>query len=271
MAAGSDDVWLRKRLIEETEAEALPRDAHLDNVRATITVSSGPTEQSWFYCLRDIPWQRQVGPSCGLAALRMVRDAFLRENRMHEIKSASLLSAALKRGITKDGEIFNIDDLASLAKDVCGLQGNVLRMEEATMHDLLALVFNGRLIVLPYDSDRGSKLPSLEGGHCAHYGVIVGACWPGVSVVGSGADDGHAVKLVECQALAAAELSSATEDRCMLLVQHSMSKRLAVAPLSQFRASNGQLATADDTKFQIDGINLTGQIIVFKSIAKMEM
>jgi hypothetical protein len=30
----------------------------------------------WEYSLLQVPWQRQIGPSCGLAALRMVRDFF---------------------------------------------------------------------------------------------------------------------------------------------------------------------------------------------------
>lgn len=200
------------------------------------------------------PWRRQIGPSCGLMAVRMVRDAF-----WHSDEAApSLLAAAIERGITSDGEVFDVSDLQSLAHDECGLDGDVV---DASPLEAWKSLINGHLCVLPYDAESGTALPTLLGGARSHYGVVVGACWYCASSPRSG-------ELV----FQAAERGEMPDDpdtaRVFLLVQHSLSRRLAVAPTDEFFASNAQLASADTTRYRVNRMNLMGRMIVFRGMAK---
>ena len=77
--AGAADVWLRKRLVESV-GSVMPskeeQEAQLQEALASMGVS--PSEQQqWRWTVQPVPWQRQIGPSCGLAALRMVRDHYM--------------------------------------------------------------------------------------------------------------------------------------------------------------------------------------------------
>jgi hypothetical protein len=109
------DVWLRKRLIESIVSRHIPLEERLIEIRDKIAGHT-PVIQ-WFYTLQEVPWQQQVGPSCGLAALRMVRDFFRPHGQM-----PSLLSEARENGYSRDGEMFDANHLQLLAENICGLK-----------------------------------------------------------------------------------------------------------------------------------------------------
>jgi GNAT superfamily N-acetyltransferase len=100
-----DDVWLRKRLIDFCESSInISKQDRLDQMEKFIvdyrqnvpfiTTSTPPppptttttdkamdiyNNNDWKWSYRwnnDVPWQQQIGPSCGLTAIRMVRDFY---------------------------------------------------------------------------------------------------------------------------------------------------------------------------------------------------
>jgi hypothetical protein len=78
-------VWMRKRLLDFLPSVCLDssvcdrqiRDGVLAFVResagAQSSISGG--KQFWRAFVHEVPWQQQVGPACGLAAIRMCCDA----------------------------------------------------------------------------------------------------------------------------------------------------------------------------------------------------
>jgi hypothetical protein len=66
----------------------------------------------------------------------------------------------------------------TLAEEVCGLRCDVWRASTTTATDIMGVLGAGGCIVVPYDSHPGTRMPSLNGGRSAHYGVIVGVMVP---------------------------------------------------------------------------------------------
>lgn len=258
----SCEVWLRRRLREELSSEAVSRAQRMDELRTALTQMPSRASQ-WHYRLQDVPWQRQVGPSCALAAVRMVRDAFLQRELGQEVRChGSLLAAALERGVTSDGEIYDLSDLLKLSQDICGLQGSVIELQDLLVADLASLLEQGRLMLLPYDAEPSTKQPaSLQGLH-AHCGIVVAVCWV---CRDAGVNELTQDLIVSLEHAAQGELPQSDED-VILAVQHSASKRLAVAPLSAWRSSNGQLDAYDRATFKVKDLNLSGKALLFKAI-----
>lgn len=79
--AAADDVWLRKRLVEELPSRSVSMDVLTEQMRSAVVgaaaVPGSTSATAWRYQVVLVPWQRQIGPSCGLAALRMARDHFV--------------------------------------------------------------------------------------------------------------------------------------------------------------------------------------------------
>eukprot|EP00038_Savillea_parva_P012579 m.205599 g.205599 ORF g.205599 m.205599 type:complete len:517 (-) comp23016_c0_seq1:82-1632(-) len=279
-AAGAGDVWLKKRLAEATPSVAVDAskivtdmvaEAHVAYQRAccgavdaapsTTAIEDGP----WAFQVLSVPWQRQIGPSCGLAALRMVRDFFLEQaanDNGAETTSAaaqmpSLLKAAQERGFTSDGEVFVASDLAALATDVCGLRCDVRACTALTPLDIVKALTAGHCIIVPYDSHPGTRLPSLSGGRSAHYGVIVGAM-----ILDAGVTDAPAPAPMRKDAA-----KDVGNDALVVALQHSMSERLCVAMWSEFVASNVQLLAADGSRFSPSRIDLADRVLVCHGLA----
>ncbi|KAL1521423.1 hypothetical protein AB1Y20_021087 [Prymnesium parvum] len=216
-----DSVWMRKRLLERVEA-AGGRDSWMERVRVALAARRGEAEaRVW---LAAFEWERQCGPCCGLAALRMARSCtsppreegaaeaeeeegvdsrrvaalceasgleleLLLERGAPEDAAASLLQAAISRGYSSDGELFDIHHLAELAADVCGLgaavvldqratdeaEGGARRSTGALWREAVPLwLRRGGLVVVPYDKDELHHQPTCRGGHGAHYALLIG-------------------------------------------------------------------------------------------------
>jgi ribosomal protein S18 acetylase RimI-like enzyme len=157
--AKNDDVWLRKRLVEQINiVTIIPFEERIDEIKVGIELylkrqhinnKNGKNRNVWIYYLVNVPWQQQVGPSCGLAALRMIRDYYYfycntmygnnkavsgswndhygNDITSHEntaTKFASLLSVAKNLGYTDDGEIFDANNLVRLVNGTGTEQSN---------------------------------------------------------------------------------------------------------------------------------------------------
>jgi len=251
-ANNENDVWLRKRLVECVASKIVPLQQRLDEIRAATQVSSGHYCYAWEYFLIQIPWQQQVGPSCGLAALRMLRDHYLDNNddKAHQHQMPSLLQEAVNNGYSVDGEIFDAANLVKLA-DFCGLD-TVLR-DFPTPKDIFAVLKAGGTIILPYDSQSSTKRPCKNQGRTAHYGIIVGVLF--------GFLDDNAATLQEYTNRC---IDNDVDVTTLLLVQHGLSPKLTIATWSDFFDSNQQLDTIDKTKYKAASnvLNLKNRVLV---------
>jgi predicted GNAT family acetyltransferase len=267
------DVWLRKRLLEHVGSRQVPLSERLDEMKEIIAGHVGETRH-WRYFLLSLPWQAQVGPSCGLAALRMIHEYYLFDRSSNsnasnhdaideQIQRPSLLGEAQERGYTQDGEVFNANHLLSLARDACGLKGEMCSPQTLQPQQIGQTLWDGGVFVLPYDSNPRTRLPALLSGKNAHYGIIVGilAGWKLDTIGSTGMDEPVLDSLDDVAALAHCD-----KELFYVLVQHSLSPKLSVAPLSAFVSSNQQLDTADDNKFEVQELDLKDRIILLRGI-----
>jgi hypothetical protein len=118
--ATDDDVWLKKRLVESVESHLATIDQLIAEMEGSVDATflriaseaeKGSSEESvrfLEYRILQMPWQRQIGPSCGLAALRMVRDYFEQRKEQvsalhwlkvpHSLKDHVVTASASQRG-----------------------------------------------------------------------------------------------------------------------------------------------------------------------------
>jgi GNAT superfamily N-acetyltransferase len=256
------DVWLRKRLVESVVSIDLPLRQRLKEMEKAISKYSEmdtelPKDCQWQYRLVRIPSQQQVGPSCGLAALRMLRDHY---NTSDWKQMPSLLAEAQDKGYSEDGEVFDADNLLKLADSTCGLDCEMRRFSDATVDDIHTLLAAGSVAILPYDSKSGSRLPGLLSGRSAHYGIIVGLVLGFAPEAEISCDDSPILR---------SHVDRPVSDACrvLLLVQHSLPHKLAIAPWASFVDSNQQLDTIDRSisRFRAaTNLNLKDRLVVVK-------
>jgi len=240
-----------------------------------------------------IAWERQIGPCCGLAALRMARAALRRRGPpdaaaaaappppppptvcwgtvelalvadAEAAEEASVLEAAISRGFSTDGELFDIHDLAALAADVCGLHAWVLSTATppsaeaaspaaptatgAMLGEQIAEWFRrGGLAIVPYDKGEANHGPVERGGRNAHYAVLVAAAPLG--------------EVEEAQEVAGG--------RWRLIGLHGLSRQPLVVSPDELARSNAQLVTmkkgvgtASWTVKKETGIRLAGRVLL---------
>ena len=138
--AREDSTWMRRRLLELGASPAVTRDAMLASISGALRGYSVAPGRGWAVRLVDVTLERQVGPCCGLAALRMARSALRSApadapteaaadgaaaggvpalplgwrlelslaGRADASEGSSVLEAALARGFSSDGEIFDV-------------------------------------------------------------------------------------------------------------------------------------------------------------------
>ena len=261
----ADSTWYRKRLLElHPASQPLSTDALLASVHDALARGASDDVGSaarWQVRLTHVAWERQIGPCCGLAALRMARSVLhphlravapgaaaaagppagvsdwgerlggsievrVRANAAAP-SDASVLRAAIEKGFSSDGEVFDIHDLAQLAADVCGLASDVVMLGEEAAAAAQARTFargvgewlaDGGLAIMAYDKDEANHAPALRGGLNAHYLVIVGVAAP-----------------------SAAQDDEEEPEPPRLVCLHGLSKRPLVLTAEELLASNRQL------------------------------
>ena len=126
-----------------------------------------------------LPHLAQIGPSCGLVALRMC-EAFFRKRDLDrdealEKSKGRLLACAREFGYSRYGEMFS-------ALELCAL-GNAVESTSEVMECVVVAASSvqaiedeldaGKLIVFPYDRESGGGAPSVGfNGSRAHYAVV---------------------------------------------------------------------------------------------------
>ena len=398
--AGAEDVWLRKRLAESVASVEIPLAEQESQIKAGLEArgllapverakssAANDPEPGWCYLLNAVPWQRQIGPSCGLAALRMARDFLMRRRAGDAAKAPgsgaesplspplytarfseekwgmscrlvagpitvtrvnpdgealregvkvgdvivrvdgvtvaadrpevvrrvraggeatleleraaqarpgmlagalggsssaaaacpSLLAAARERKFTVDGEIFDIEHLNTLAREVCGIVAEVGLLSTTPVAAILAAVGEGDILVVPYDAHPGSKMPAQLGGHGAHYCVITGACVrqskaPRLGLtVAARAGPGLSRASTVAPALgndAGLDVDADDGIDVLMVAQHSTSERLLLTSYRELAVSNAQLTAFDATRFSVETLNLADKFLLLRGLAE---
>ncbi|KAL3938446.1 MAG: hypothetical protein SGBAC_006643 [Bacillariaceae sp.] len=268
------DVWMKKRLVEQVGSIRLPMDqllSELENVANEVADDrirkdndGGSASNYWHYRIVSVPWQAQIGPSCGLAALRMVREYFLASDKngwKEQEQLPSLLQEAQERGFTQDGEIFDATNLKEMAVSVCGIDSKILSVPELTPSKVNAVLAGGGVFILPYDSAPKTRLPANLSGQKAHYGIIVG-----IALVTTdspmAANDDQTMRKLQPLVSDQEKLLDGDRSQVYLMVQHGLSSNLSIAPWSAFAESNAQLIAFDENKFGSLKLDLKDRIIL---------
>lgn len=284
-----DDVWLRKRLVDHVESTIVSeqdRRKELEqfvvstintkvlSINATMnTIVAGQEDSNCWYQYHwnpHVPWQMQIGPTCGLTAVRMIRDFYCAADPEHEEEAQnkhSLLAEARNRGFTDDGEMFDADQLRDLMKDqllmvttdssslndtatssrsMGSFEVETIETSSLTSEEIDYTIRNGGLWILPYDSNPRTKLPGKFRGIHAHWGVIVGVLYAGIAKTDIPEED------------------HGDSESVHLIVQHSLSSKWAIAPVENWFDSNCQLISVNEDKFVLGNekyLNLNNKVI----------
>jgi hypothetical protein len=214
---GASSVWLSKRLVEHFETRLLPRDKVESEVRSQIKriLARRPHAESSSSCdertavqnidlvgvLIDVPHERQIGPCCGIAALRCVRAYWKGRQDSYENKkgimgdlrcefeqttrttatarldTSSLLDFARQRGWSSDGEMFHAVNLARLAGSPPGGLSSAVYIDvtRSVLVDLVAR--QGVPVLISFDKSNRSQEFLLDNdarGARAHWGIVRG-------------------------------------------------------------------------------------------------
>jgi N-acetylglutamate synthase-like GNAT family acetyltransferase len=256
-AATENDVWLQKRLVESVASIIISLECRRKELMATIR--QYPSYIYWEYHLQSIPWQQQIGPSCGLTALRMICDHYLGSSQGINSKLPSLLCEAQSKGYSLDGEIFDVQNMIQLA-NFCGLKSNLLSFHSVSAADIFCGLKSGGSFIVPYDSQPYTKKPFKNEGKSAHYGLIVGLMIGRQGTKEETENASVTPSLVEL--MHTDNINGAGQ--ILLLVQHGLSPQLAIAPITDFVSSNEQLRTVDLTKCKLLDqltLNLSGHLV----------
>lgn len=115
-----------------------------------------PYIQPLFPYLPESPIFLQVGPTCGLNALKSIRP---------ELDVPHLLQQAREMGITEMGEIYCVHDLAKLAQ-ANGIESIVVSIDQIDEYK----DYNYKCILVPFDVDENGI--SFYEGKNAHWGIV---------------------------------------------------------------------------------------------------
>lgn len=293
--ASADAVWMRKALVEATAPEPTRREADCRALAAAAaeawTSPQREVEEAVLLALGqhgegplgasvgasvcasgatvvDMTWERQVGPSCGLALLRILRrflhdrqpsvspppppesippamlaavaqttPALVVEPLAPLAHNASLLAAAKARRISNEGELFSNMFMAQLAADAIGARMAVVPLEaRVVMRTVAAKV----PVLVAYDRDPNTHRPGLFGGLRAHWGLVRGCAWRPPTSSGGGEGDG-------CSFGSSGGGGGGPDQapfELVVLVTHAMSAHAFCCRFDELAASNAQLRAA---------------------------
>lgn len=190
---------LRNDIIYEPNAEQ-----ELIDTRNRLWELEGWKESPLLTVYQYIPSILQVGPQCGLVALAMAAASC-----QTFIPVPKLLHEAQVKGYSYQGEMFSVDDMASLAKAMIPnittqIITGLLDKRDAVIHSLA----RGAILLVPYDADRNHQ-PCCRKGHKAHWAAVCGA--------------------LVCS------------NKCLLAARQGKSRRLMLWDFAQLASSNNNL------------------------------
>ena len=89
-----------------------------------------------------------------------------------------VVRTAKERGYTKQGEMFSVEDMASLARSMLDRDVEVVESDQLLDSDLvMRRLSQGRAMLVPYDCHH-NHTPACFGGSKAHWGLITGFVIP---------------------------------------------------------------------------------------------
>ncbi|GAM26469.1 hypothetical protein SAMD00019534_096440 [Acytostelium subglobosum LB1] len=110
------------------------------------------TNDKWLVKLPIFKYRLQSSFNCGLVAARMAIEHLM--DRVYEEAAMDMLQMSIKRGYSREGEMFSAFDLASITMD-----------------------YFGNPILVPYDADKNWR-PCIQNGHRPHWAMIIGFVLP---------------------------------------------------------------------------------------------
>jgi N-acetylglutamate synthase-like GNAT family acetyltransferase len=263
-------IYYKKRLLDEHPLQTIPSSQWKESLQHTISHQLQHSSLSSFgSCFVNLlSWSPQIGPSCGLQALRFSLDYFA--SHFNFSSSHSLLQRAISSGYSNDGEIFNIFHLLALINLLLNqspslpsatsvslpplilpsLHISVVPFSSLSWTDIteiLTSTSHGGLVILPYDRNPIDHTPCEENGRKAHYGVICGYLEHRQTPSRSEPERNHVVAFEEKGDLRSLSLKWGQEDSSALPVEQSllmiqgMSSKPILASHTSFLSSNQQL------------------------------
>uniref|UniRef100_A0A7S3NN50 N-acetyltransferase domain-containing protein n=1 Tax=Aureoumbra lagunensis TaxID=44058 RepID=A0A7S3NN50_9STRA len=232
----TNKLWMRKRLLERSTRRVSIIPSQLESAAKMNGFSIIKTIESIIW-----EWEKQIGPSCGLAVLRILSCALNQipcttericiehdtlifsasgsttSTTHHESdsKNCPLLRRAKKLGLTNDGEFFDMGDLARLVNECLGL--DVMLLESNRWKSLVQdCIDKGYLCIFAYDRDRNTHLPVFRSGLSAHYALCLGY----------------------------ARAANNNDTKVAAIAIHGVSPHPLIADIDDFYASSDQLRTA---------------------------
>ena len=277
-----DSIYLKKRIVDESPLDtSITAEETSSCIIAGIVsfIVNGYMPRDMYAYMISLPWAHQIGPSCGIQAIRMAAAVLKpeypdRTGTSHQERPGSLLQKAIAMGLSSDGELFDIHSVVSLVEN-CGFNAIVREEHQLEWDDILSILHpplqsTPGLIIFPYDRARMGNLPDTAGGRHAHYGVICG-------YAKSSEEESEQVQgkrdhvfhdhNISCQVvdvvsrtncLSRCTLHHAQTDelphKCdidpndwrMLIVMHGMDIKPVVAPYTSWKRSNAQLFCGSD-------------------------
>jgi len=86
-----------------------------------------------------------------------------------------IFEEAKKRGYSKSGEMFSVQNMANLARDLFGYQTTIIdTREESSSRAVLNSLFKRNLVLVPYDADFNHGPTERRGGHASHWALLLG-------------------------------------------------------------------------------------------------
>ena len=235
-------IWYRKRMKNTLRYKIINNTNIINQIHDNDTLIP---QENIKIIHKNICYFEQVGPSCGIAAISSVFMT-LSEDYQNNI-SESMMSEAIIRGYSNDGEIFDINHLLELAKlNVTNNNYNVRIECTDIINSTIKLkeLYNNdeTIIIIPYDKGNEHHQPCLFGGKYSHYAYIIG-------YIGQEDDD--------------------DDDELKLVAMHSLSCKPIVSSLHNFVESNKNLTHYNSSKEYIisrQGPNLCNKILILTKL-----
>eukprot|EP00511_Aplanochytrium_stocchinoi_P002939 CAMPEP_0204824332 /NCGR_PEP_ID=MMETSP1346-20131115/2362_1 /ASSEMBLY_ACC=CAM_ASM_000771 /TAXON_ID=215587 /ORGANISM="Aplanochytrium stocchinoi, Strain GSBS06" /LENGTH=416 /DNA_ID=CAMNT_0051951427 /DNA_START=180 /DNA_END=1430 /DNA_ORIENTATION=- len=285
-------IWMRKRLVLELPSVPRSTEETCSAIEKSLLLKTKNQKEITHisYYLRIIPWKQQVGPSCGMTALLGAHEFLLgNEAANKQKKSVNILEEAKKRGISHEGELFNIHGTHVLASEVLGLCANIIhlgsdRLKESNNNakpmetenllmpnavNIAKLIVNDSLIIFPYDPEPGTYEPGCLKGVKAHYCTIIGFA---VLMSDNVSSDSVSITRIESSEGAEQTLENSLRalenlpETILLIAQHSLKPTLVIASVKDFLLSNAQLIKAKEGRHNVsrwvtDNMDLQGKCL----------
>ncbi|XP_056639541.1 actin maturation protease [Diorhabda sublineata] len=155
----------------------------------------------------------QDGPQCGLVALAMCVGNPTKDSIQN------LFETAKKYNFSNNGEMFSVDNMATLAKEVLPIGTEIKVYNGYLDNDFIKKsLLGGSIMLVPYDTEKDNS-PGLCKGHKAHWAAICGGIL--------------------------------TENDFYVLARHGKARNVAIWKLKVLANSNKQLLEfSPDRKFQ---------------------